>query len=379
MNIIGYEEFKKSAAFFSQKPSRNILIFLLTVSIVIIALIGWALIGKMDDVVRASAILRPMETISVVRALYSGEIDQKYYAQDIAVKEGDFLFSVDVKSEIIERENNEISISVISEQKKELEYLLISIARNRNTAPEGTSAWIRCESYNAEYNRKKVELEQMETELKREKEKPASIQTRGTIEDKEAAYKQLCFSIETWQNSRYIETSDTIKKLQQNIYTLEQRNASLDRIIKNANAYAPITGRIVETRKLNAGDTVLAGEEILKIIPEGEHKLKAEIMVDPSYIASLKVGQVVHMKFPGLHASKYGYISTNVAMIPADATVTKDGSMIFIIEAAVNEPYLISSSGEKLYLQPGISASARIIVDRSSVMQMIFRRLDLIE
>lgn len=59
----------------------------------------------------------------------------------------------------------------------------------------------------------------------------------------------------------------------------------------------------VAVTKLNTGDYIFAGEEILRIIPQNEEKLKAKIYIDPSYIARVKVGNPVKIKFQGLPPS----------------------------------------------------------------------------
>lgn len=129
-------------------------------------------------------------------------------------------------------------------------------------------------------------------------------------------------------------------------------------------------------KKVNQGDYILAGEEIIKIVPEDNQALIAELYVDPSYVARIKVGNGVKIKFPGLPPSRYGQIETEVSLVPPDVSLSPEGQPIFIVEAKIKDPYLKTKTGQTARLIPGITAEGRIITERSTVMQMVLRKLD---
>ncbi len=59
---------------------------------------------KMDDVVKAQALLRPVDTISIIRCLAGGEVQVKQYHQNAVVSKGDLLFQLDTTSDTLELE-----------------------------------------------------------------------------------------------------------------------------------------------------------------------------------------------------------------------------------------------------------------------------------
>jgi multidrug efflux pump subunit AcrA (membrane-fusion protein) len=181
-----------------------------------------------------------------------------------------------------------------------------------------------------------------------------------------------------WKNTQMIETMDVLKGLLQNRENLERRISDLDRNIRNATIRAPISGKVNEYRQLNRGDTILPGEEIVTVVPDDESSLKAELYVDPAYIAQVKIGQIVSLRFPGLPPSKFGKIEAEINLIPPDFTQGSNSSPVFVVEAVIKTPWLTSSGGEKIYLRPGIGAMGRIIVDQDTVMRMILKKLDFI-
>lgn len=69
-------------------------------------------------------------------------------------------------------------------------------------------------------------------------------------------------------------------------------------------------------------------------------------------------------------------IETSISLVPPDITVLQDGQTVFVVEAEITKPYLQEKNGQIAKLLPGISAEARIVIDRSSAMQMILRKLD---
>jgi hypothetical protein len=107
--------------------------------------------------------------------------------------------------------------------------------------------------------------------------------------------------------------------------------------------------------------------------------LKAEIYVDPAYVALVKTGQNVTLRFPGLPPSSFGKLDTTVTLIPADYTVVEDGQAVFVVEAYIPHPWLDNRRGSRQLLRPGISAEARIVIDQDTILHMVLKKLDFID
>lgn len=157
-------------------------------------------------------------------------------------------------------------------------------------------------------------LEDSETKYEREKNAPPELKVPWTIADLENQYTQTKLTYETWLNNQKVQTKE---------------------------------------------------------------KLKADIYIDPSYVARVKVGNAVKIKFPGLPPSRYGMIETNINLLPPDVTYIS-GSAVFIAEAEIENPYLVTKKNQTAKLLSGITAEGRVITDRSTVMQMVLRKLDFV-
>lgn len=378
MHLKSFEELKKNSVFFMLRPTNVIYAFIITLLISIILILVWAFLAPMDDVVKSTVILRPNEAISVIKCVVSGELSEKYFINDEVVNKGDLLFFLDTSSyesqlETLKKEEDKNQKDIFINEK-----LLESI--NNKKIPElaiDSDAYIRCFVFITEYQRYKNEINDIRNKLERERNKPESLKIPLTIKDLQAELNQNELAFELWKNNQKIQVLENLKYLESTKNTLETRITEMERVIKNSTIYAPISGRITEITKLNKGDYILAGEEILRIVPQNSEKLKADIYIDSNNIARIKIGNPIKIKFPGLPPSRYGTIETRISIVPPDVSYV-NGKLVFIAEAEIKEPYLISKNGQIANLIPGITAEGRIVTDRSTVMQMVLRKLDFI-
>lgn len=360
-------------------PTRFEYVFLFSTMAIILAVLIWAIFSPMDDVVKATVLLRPSQAVSSVKFVTSGELSIKNYENDDFVKSGDLLFSLDTTVFESELDAYQSELKKCEDEIFIYKTLLQTIKTNEYPALQETeNAYLKSAAYLLEKERYETILKDAKIKLKREEEAPEMLKVMQVIEDLQNELKQTELSYKTWLHTQFINANDTLKQLQTSKRTIETNITELKRAIKNSTIYAPISGRITETKKVNQGDYILAGEEIIKIVPEDNQALIAELYVDPSYVARIKVGNGVKIKFPGLPPSRYGQIETEVCLVPPDVSLSPEGQPIFIVEAKIKDPYLKTKTGQTARLIPGITAEGRIITERSTVMQMVLRKLDFI-
>lgn len=376
MYLKTFDDMQKTSVFFMLKPANAVYGFIITVCVSIAAIFIWAIFAPMDDVVKGTVLLRPCGAVSSIKCVTSGELLEKYFENNDVVEEGDFLFSLDCTSYKSQLESyhkeeikNQNDISINNELLETIEKLSLP------ELPKNSDKYIKCYAYLTEYKRYENGIKDIKTKLEREENKPESLKILQSIQDLQSELYQNELAFESWKNGQKLAALDTEKALQSAKNSIVSRITELERAIKNSTIYAPISGRISEVTKLNTGDYLFAGEEILRIIPQNEEKLKAEIYVDSSYVARIKTENPVKIKFPGLPPSRYGMMETKISIVPPDVSYV-NGQPVFIAEAEIENPYLITKNGQTAKLIPGITAEARIITDRSTVMQMVMRKLD---
>lgn len=376
MNLENFDDLKKTSFFFSLKPCNAIYYFIIILCFSIFSFLVWAFFSPMDEIVKGSVTLRPINAVSSIRCVTSGQLSFKNYHNDDVVNEGDLLFSLDsfmykteleaYQHELINTEK-EIYVNEIFLETIEKEILPDS--------EKSAEAFIKAKSYISELRRYEKIVEDTNNKLIREIEQPAALKIPQKVVDIRNQLNQEELTLESWKANQKYNVLETKKTLDSLHNSLLSHITELERTIKNSTIVAPISGRIVEVKKLNIGDYLLTGEEILKIIPQNEEILKADIYIDPNQVARVKIGNTVNIKFPGLPPSRYGIIETRISLIPPDVSYI-NGNAVFIAESIISSPYLITKKGQSVKLIPGISAEARITTDRCTVMQMILKKLD---
>ncbi|MDR2941528.1 MAG: HlyD family secretion protein [Treponema sp.] len=373
------EEFQLGYQFFMTKPSPAVKMFIFIITCVLVVALIWASIAKMDEIVKATVFLRPIETISIIKPLTGGQIQQKNYIHNEYVKKGDLLFKLDTSADFLELQNSKELMERIKNNIYIYTALIETIKRNTNTVSKNNEeAYLHSEKYILENRRQSLQIDEMRKKLETEKNTPEMLLVKQKIDDMKGDLERTELQFALWKNSKATETKDILENLIQSKENLERRMADLDRNIRNGTIYSPISGRINELRKLNIGDYIVPCEEILTIVPDNETGLKAELYIEPAYIARVKTGQKAVLRFPGLPPSKYGKIEAEINLIPADYNIVQDATPYFIVEAKIKEPWLISREGEKMYLRVGIGATGRIVIDRDTILRMILKKLDFI-
>lgn len=381
MYLKTFDEMRKTSTFFMLKPANVIYSFIIIVFVSIFAILIWAIFAPMDETVRADVLLRPNSAISSVKCVTSGQIFSKNFKNDDFIKQGDFLFSLDTTIYQTELESYKKELTKNENDIFANEILLKTIERLENGIKQkiekNSDVSVKANSYIAEFYCYQTELDEAKTKLEREQNAPEMIKIPQNIEDLQNELTKIQLGFESWKINQKITALETKKSLETTKNTIENHITELERIIKNSTIYAPISGKIFEITKLNIGDYLFNGEEVLRIIPQNDKKLKAEIYVEPDSIAKVKVDDSVKIRFSQLPPSRYGMIETKVAIVSPDVTYL-NGNAVFIVEAQMDSPYLTTKSGQKIKLIPGITAKAKIIIDKSTVLQMVMKKLDFI-
>jgi adhesin transport system membrane fusion protein len=373
------ENFHTGYQFFMSKPSNAIKSFIFVVAGILIAALVWANIAEMDDVVKANVSIRPEQTISVVKILSGGQVQEKNYLHNEFVHEGDLILQLNTSADVLELKNSQELMTRIDTNIQVFTSLIETIRQDANSASkENEEAYIHSERYLLENQQHLSQIKEIQTKLEKEKSAPGMLLVQQQIHDIEIELERAELQFALWKNSRIIETTDSLDNLQQSKKSLERRMSDLEHNIHNATIYSPIDGMVNEFRKLNIGDNVVPGEEIITIVPQNEAELKAELYIEPAYIARVKTGQIAVLRFPGLPPSKYGKIEAEIDLIPADYNAVQDSVPLFVVEASIKDPWLESPSGERIYLRAGIGASGRIVIDRDTVFRTLLKKLDFI-
>lgn len=358
--------------FFDIQTSRAINVFLYVTLILLVSLVVWAFFAQMDDVVKATAILRPIENISELKCLTTGEVQQKNYYQNQRVSKGDLLLAVDCRTE-------ENELETLEAQRQYYEKELVEYKKFYNIVEfdieDASDLSVQAESYILEYKKYLLQIAELKNKYSTEFNMPQSLRIQQKIDECETQLNQAELNFSSWKKNKLFSLGETIKNYEEKIQSIDLRIISLQRSIKNSKIFSPIDGIIDEKITLNIGDYIIGGADVARIIPLENEQLKAEIVLDAAKIARVRNEQEVKLRFSGLPPSSFGQLKGFIDLIPADLSLSNN-LPVFIVEAKIPEPYLYSSNGDKVILRSGLTAEARIIISRDSVLKMVLRKLD---
>lgn len=204
------------------------------------------------------------------------------------------------------------------------------------------------------------------------------IDTRGEIN---SAQQKIAASKSELQQLR-IQRSLVISELRQQatldnnramqrIISIEDNINQLKNRIANATLRASQDGVITHLKRKNPGETVMPGEEIMRLLPN-EEELVIEARVRPRDIDLLWPGQTARIRLSAFNARTTPLLEASVHWVSADRHEDAQG-YYFIAELRVDKNQL--DSIEQVHLSSGMPAEAILITDKRTIVDYLFEPL----
>ncbi|MGI6205282.1 MAG: HlyD family efflux transporter periplasmic adaptor subunit [Anaerovoracaceae bacterium] len=148
----------------------------------------------------------------------------------------------------------------------------------------------------------------------------------------------------------------------------------------NCKLKASSSGYYYAADEYKTGQYIQQGTTIGSIYPEKESKYYAELYVDNSDIAKIKVGQKVKFEIAAYPSSEYGYFTGKVDNISKDITVDQNsGGAYYVVRVKCDDMTVKNSEGQTGSLKNGMACQGKIIVDRKSVLRYVLEKIDLLD
>jgi multidrug efflux pump subunit AcrA (membrane-fusion protein) len=345
--------------------------------LVLAAALAWSWFGRMDVVVRANALIRPTGDISTVKNAVGGQVALKTFSKGRRVAKGELLFKIDATPFDVELRNSETRLARVEARRRELALYSGALDAGENIVPKGeAAAFARALVYFSDVERLDLAHTKAQEAWQKEKSLPSSMTLPQKLRDLEFEERRTRIDSEGYEAQARLKLREDLEATEQEFEGLGKRVAELRSLIRDCEVRSPIAGVVEELMKLNSGDHLFVGEELLRIVPEGEGGLNLELRVDARDIAGIREGMRVSLRFPGLPPSKYGTLEGRIDRVPADAGAETGTSLFYSLDASLAKSYLESRAGERVLLKPGMSADARIIVKSERILQLILEKLD---
>ena len=149
--------------------------------------------------------------------------------------------------------------------------------------------------------------------------------------------------------------------------------------LRDTKIFAPVDGIVKNIRLTTVGGVLRPSDEVMTIVPTGD-KLILETKMQPRDIAYVRVGQTASVKFDAYDSGIYGSALGKVTYVSPDTLneQTPQGEMHYyrVHITADTRPMKPHMPGEKIEIQPGMTATAEIQTGRNTVWHYLTKPIN---
>lgn len=320
---------------------------------------------------QARGVVRPAGDNVPIISLVSGNIFQLHMKNNMRVKRGDTLLLVDAQSIDSQVALNKDFQNQTKQNLQDLEQMILG----------GKSLHLHLDHNQEDFEKYLSQQKELETKIqvanaiyqrnKRlyiEKVIPASEFERYES-DKQMAEEAL-FSFQKQQKAQWQRQRKELFDAQKNYsgtlqkYSIEKRNY----LIK-----APIAGTITNYKGYESQSFVGAATQLAEISPD-DHLL-VECQMSPRDIGLVQIGQKVRLQMDAFNYNQWGFVAAEVFDIDHHPVV-QNQEVFYRVKCRLKSHALRLKNGYKAEIQKGMTLTARFIITRRSLYQLLFDKVD---
>ena len=326
------------------------------IAILLIAVVIWSINTPKTYVIKSSGTVESTNKNYIMSA-YTGEISQMNISEGSYVEKGDILFTV--KSTDLDLQEEQITgqIDVYTANVEQLKKLEKSVMDGKNyfdlSNEEDRQYYNQYEAYMSQIGQNDIDTSTYKNYGY------TDAQIEAELEKNNAKISEIYYSTLKGINESIQQYENEIDKLeiQKNVVTGGQSEYQIT---------AAASGIVHMMNDYKEGMVVQAAGAVGSIASENdEYIVTAYLGVNDR--PRVNPGDEVNIEVAGLAQNVYGNIHGTLVSVESDITSSQDGKeTYFKSKIKVDEPYLISSKGNKVNISNGMAVEARIIYDELS-------------
>jgi adhesin transport system membrane fusion protein len=352
----------------------------LSISLFLVALIGWSFWAELEQVSRAPGQVIPTGRVQIIQSSDGGVI------ADIKVREGDKV----EKGQILVLLDQVKIQAAVSETQGKVASLMSSMTRINaelfdrplNFPPEVKAFPDFVANQTMLYQKRRqavqdtisalegmLRLSQQELDLNKPLVASGDV-ARTDVLRMERGVADLRAQIVNVRNKYIQDLQAEYTKTEEDLAAAREILAQRTDMLKDTEIRAPATGIVKNVRLTTIGGVLRPGDEVLSIVPTGDI-LIVEARVSPSDIAYVRMGQSASVKFDAYDSAIYGGAAGKVIYVSPD-TITESkasGEVVYYrvhtsVDSRAMKP---NRPGEKIEIQPGMTANVEIQTGKNTV------------
>lgn len=175
------------------------------------------------------------------------------------------------------------------------------------------------------------------------------------------------------KNKYFQDSQAEMTKAEEELSTKEQELADREVTLERTTITAPIDAVVKNILLTTKGARVRPGDVIMELVPSGD-ELIVEAKLSPADLSFVKKGQLAAVKLDAYDYSIYGIFHGKVAYISPDTLVEKTSQgdkFYFRVLISLKADELLTKSGKKIAMTPGMTAQIDITTGERSVMSYL--------
>ncbi|GEM_PF-3265066 len=341
-----------------------------------ITVLVWAAVFEIEEIVRGSVTVRPLERVSTVLNPVAGTVRTVACTDGASVAEGALLYEIDTSE-------TDAQLAVLEPQIAE-DTLRLEQLRLAYQAFTGTPAQPitdpefshRVAEYHLALRHYELQLEEKTRRLRNESGTPGLYANREAIEQLQAEISLISVEHDQYRESGIAGILADIADREGELRAKERDFRALVSRRERSHVLSSVRGTVQFQRDLNEGDRLAQDEYILQVVPVDEKMVRVKISLAARDIAGIRPGSPVRIHFFALPPSEFGYAQGTIITVPADAHVSGNGPPVFELEGSISAAVRNKSRSVNITIQPGMDGEARIVRRRKSVLSFLLALMD---
>ena len=364
---------------------RHSTVIIAMAAITLAGLVLWSLWADIDQITRARGQVIPSGRTQVIQSQEGGTIAEIMVREGDRVRRGQLLVRLDAVQLGAALQESEARVASLRTKMARIEAELFN--RPLNFPAEVASHPQFVANQRQLYNRRRealrsslASLESMVQLARQELAMNQPLLETGDVSRSEILRMQR--AVADLQGQMSSRRNDYLQELQaeyaateEELATLEQQLTQRRSALEGAELRSPVDGVVVNSKVTTVGGVIRPGDEVLQIVPSAD-RLIVEARLSPAEIAFVRVGQPASLKFDAYDSAIYGAGEGRVSYVSADtlSEQTPQGAQsYYIVHLNVDASMLRPRPGERIALQPGMTATAEIVTGESTVFNYLMK------
>ena len=405
---------------------RLIRAMMLSVSALVVALIGWSAVARVDEVAVGVGEIVPTGRVLVVQHLEGGIISGILVHDGDHVAKGQVLVKLDPAAALAELDQTRARIAALELQAdrlqafvdgKESEKRWATNIAGRYTSLAGEQRAILALQEAARISQRNVietQIRQKEAELAGLRRQRASLERQVEIVGEGYRMREHLYRKGATSKVDYLEvkrdyerttgdlgtTTENIRQVEQELAEAKVRLTELDARLRSEALIrrGDVTAELAQLREKRVelqdrvdrldiragadgivkglavntiGGVVAPGQVLMEIVP-GDRALVVEARISTRDVGHVVVGQSAHIKVDTYDFARYGALSGELSKISATTFLDDQGRPYYTGTITLSRDYL--GGGDRRFpVSPGMTVQAEVITGSKSILQYLLK------